>query len=157
VSKLESIPFDEITVGQTETYTKTITDTDIKLFAAVSGDINPVHLNEEFAKQTIFKGRIAHGMHTAGLISAALAMKLPGPGCIYLGQNLHFQRPVKIDDTITVHLKVLEKNEEKKQLTMETVAKNQNGKTVVSGTANLMPATEKVSIEMPELPAVTVN
>lgn len=154
---LSNIPFDEIVVGQTATYTKTVTDSDIRLFATATGDINPVHLDEEFAAQTLFKGRIAHGMLTAGLISAALATRLPGPGCVYLSQTLEFLRPVKIDDTVTVYLKVLEKDEEKKQLTVEAVAKNQKGKAVVSGTACLIAAVEKISIEVVEVVGVTVG
>jgi acyl dehydratase len=109
VKELENFTFDELTVGQTAEYSRTLGEDDIILFAAVSGDVNPVHLDEDFARTTMFRERIAHGMYTGGLISAALAMKLPGPGTIYLGQNLKFERPVKLGDTITVQLKVLEK------------------------------------------------
>ena len=105
---LENLTFDEITVGQAASYTRTVTEDDLLLFAAVSGDVNPVHLDEAFAAGTQFKGRIAHGMYTGGLISAAIAMTLPGPGTIYLGQDLRFERPVRIGDTITVQLTVLE-------------------------------------------------
>jgi acyl dehydratase len=157
VSKLENITFDEISIGQTATYTKTVTAQDLALFAVVSGDANPVHLDEEYASQTMFKGRIAHGMLTAGLISAALAMELPGPGTIYLGQSMRFQRPVRIGDVITVELKVLEKDDEKKFVKIETTALNQDGKPVVTGTADVMAPTEKVVIENPTLPSVSVN
>ena len=89
--ELGNFTYDEISIGQTARYSKVIEERDIQLFAAVSGDVNPVHLDAEFAGHTIFREPIAHGMYTGGLISAALAMKLPGPGTIYLGQNLKFE------------------------------------------------------------------
>jgi len=157
VSQLENFTFDELEVGQTATYSKTLTEDDLVLFAAVSGDVNPVHLDEGFASGTMFRERIAHGMYTGGLISAALAMKLPGPGTIYLGQTLKFERPVKLGDTITVNLKVLEKTAGKNRVTLETTAINQDGKTVVSGTATVMAPTAKASMEAPELPSISIN
>ena len=154
---LTNFTYDEITIGQTATYTKTCTEQDLLLFAAVSGDLNPVHLDEEFASKTRFKGRIAHGMYTAGLISAALALELPGPGSVYLGQNLKFQHPVTIGDEITVELTVTEKTDKRQTLTLETIAKNQSGKTVVSGTATVMAPPEKLSIEAKELPTISLG
>lgn len=106
--KLENIPFEELEVGTKDTLTCTLTEQDLLLFAKVSGDTNPVHLDEEFASTTQFEGRIAHGMLTASLISCALATKLPGSGGIYLGQELKFMRPVKVEDTVAVQLEVLE-------------------------------------------------
>jgi acyl dehydratase len=154
MSKLENITFDELAIGQTAEYSKTLSEADMILFAAVSGDINPLHLDAEYASTTMFRERIAHGMYTGGLISAALAMKLPGPGTVYLGQNMEFKRPVKLGDTITVHLEVLEKVAGKNIVTLSTTATNQEGKPVVTGTATIMAPTEKVRIEAPTLPGI---
>lgn len=152
MSQLENFTFDELSVGQRASYTRTITERDVRMFATVSGDVNPVHLDEEFAKGTQFKTRIAHGMFTAGLISAAIAMEMPGPGSIYLGQNLRFERPVRIGDTITIELTITEKTEGKNFVQIETIGRNQDGKTVVSGSANIMPPKEKMRIERPADP-----
>jgi len=157
VSTLENFTFEEIELGQTAEYSKTLTEDDLVLFAAVSGDVNPVHLDAEFARGTMFGERIAHGMYTGGLISAALAMKMPGPGTIYLGQNLKFERPVKLGDEITVHLKVLEKIEGKKFITLDTTATNQHGKTVVSGTATVLAPKQKTRMPAPALPAIEIR
>jgi 3-hydroxybutyryl-CoA dehydratase len=102
---------------------KTVTETDIILFAGVSTDINPVHLNEEFAKATPFKGRIAHGMLSAGFISAALANKLPGPGTIYLGQTLRFKAPVRAGDTVVATVTVREVVPERKRAVLESIVR----------------------------------
>ena len=117
---------------------------------------NPVHLDADFAANTPFKERIAHGMLTGAFISAALAMELPGPGTIYLGQTLRFRLPVKIGDTITVNLEVTEKRDDKKFVTLDCKAVNQKGKTVASGSAEVMAPGEKVAIERPDLPRVEV-
>jgi 3-hydroxybutyryl-CoA dehydratase len=97
---------DEITEGMSAVFSKTVTEADIVLFAGITGDTNPVHLDEEFARPTLFKGRIAHGMLTAGFISAVFGTKLPGPGCIYLSQSLKFKAPVKIGDTVKARVTV---------------------------------------------------
>lgn len=157
MSMMENFTFEEMTVGQSASYTRTVTEEDVLLFAAVSGDTNPVHLDEEFAAATQFKGRIAHGMYTAGLISAAIAMELPGPGTIYLGQELRFERPVRIGDTITVQLTITEKTEGRNFVKLQTVVSNQHGKVVVSGTANVMAPPHKMRIERPAAPRVTVT
>lgn len=157
MSTLSNYTFDEITIGQTATYSKTLTEQDITLFAAVSGDVNPVHLDETFAATTMFKQRIAHGMWTGALISAALALELPGPGCIYLGQSLSFRAPVMLGDEITVKLEVIEKDESKNKVTLSCEAINQKGKVVVKGTADVMAPTEKLSIAKPELPSITIG
>lgn len=149
---LENITFDEITIGQQATYSKTLTELDVALFAATSGDVNPVHLDEAYASTTMFKGRIAHGMWTGGLVSAALAMKLPGPGTIYLNQNLKFTAPVRIGDTITVELTVTAKREDRKFVTLDCQVRNQAGKTVASGVAEVIAPTEKLRLEAPKLP-----
>ncbi len=157
MSNLENFTYDEITIGQTATYSKTLTEDDLVLFAAVSGDVNPVHLDAEFAATTMFKERIAHGMWTGGVISAAIALELPGPGTIYLGQNLSFRAPVKVGDTITVTLEVTDKVDDKKFVTMKCTATNQHGKAVVKGEAQVMAPTEKVSMPAPALPSINIG
>ena len=119
--ELHGYYFEDLEVGMTEAYAKTLTEADIVLFAGISGDINPVHLNHEFASQTIFEGRIAHGMLTASFISAVIGTKLPGPGCIYLKQSLNFKAPVKTGDTITARVTIRELMAEKKRVVMDTV------------------------------------
>ena len=119
MSQISNYTFDEITIGQKASYSRVIGEKEIILFAAATGDINPVHLDAEFAAESIFKERIAHGMLTGGVISAALALVLPGPGCIYLGQSLRFQKPVKIGDELTAQLEVTAKREDKEILTLK--------------------------------------
>lgn len=111
---------EDLTVGQSASMAKTVTEADIILFSGVSTDVNPVHLNEEWAKTTMFKGRIAHGMLSAGFISAVLANKLPGPGTIYLGQNLKFKAPVRPGDTVRTVCTVKEITVEKKRVVLTT-------------------------------------
>ena len=154
---LDNFTYDEISVGQTATYSKTVTDRDIRLFAVISGDVNPVHLDEDYARTTPFQGRIAHGMITGALVSAALALKLPGPGTIYLGQNLSFRKPVYIGDTLTVALEVTEKRDDKRFIAIGCEVANQDGKVVATGDALVMAPTEKISMEAPPLPVVTVG
>lgn len=156
MSQLNNFTYDEITIGQKASYSKTITDTDVRLFAHVSGDVNPVHLDEDFAAGTQFKERIAHGMLTGAVISAAIAMELPGPGTIYLGQSLRFRLPVKLGDSITVDLEVTEKRDDKQFVTLDCKVFNQHAKLVASGTAEVMAPPEKLSIERPALPEVSV-
>lgn len=129
---------DEIKIGDKSSVTKTITETDVYLYAGITTDINPAHVNEEYAKNTMFKGRIAHGMLTAGLISAVLGTKLPGPGTIYLGQELKFTKPVKFGDTITAEVEVIEIIAEKNRLKLKTTCINQNGDTVLEGVATVL-------------------
>ena len=111
---------DEISMGQEAEFSKTVTEADIEMYAKVSGDVNPVHMDEDFAKTTIFKTRIAHGMLSAGFISAILGTKLPGPGCIYLSQSLKFLAPVMIGDTVTARATVTGIVPEKKRVTLKT-------------------------------------
>jgi acyl dehydratase len=154
---LENVTYDEIEIGQTATYTKTVSDQDLKLFALVSGDVNPVHMDEEFAKTTPFGGRIAHGMYTGALVSAALAMELPGPGTVYLNQSLKFKAPVMINDTITVNLEVTAKRDDRKFVTLDCKITNQHGKVVAAGEAMVIAPSEKMSIPAPTLPTVTLS
>jgi len=124
-----------VSTGEMASLTKTVTEADIALFAGVTGDFNPLHIDREFAKRTRFGERIAHGFLSAGLISAVLGTKLPGPGSIYLRQSLNFHKPVKIGDTITAIVKVTAYNEEKRIVTLETNCYNQDGVMVLSGEA----------------------
>src|SRR5690554_2478729 len=109
MSMLENRTYEELSVGDTASVTHLVSERDLILFATVSGDVNPVHLDEEFAAATPFKGRIAHGMLSGALISAAIACELPGPGSIYIGQELSFLRPVRLGDDIRIELEILEK------------------------------------------------
>ena len=128
----------DLTIGMSASTSKTITDADIVLFSGISMDTNPAHLDEEYAKKTQFGGRIAHGMLSAGLISAVLGNKLPGPGTIYLGQTLKFRAPVRAGDTVTATVTVKEINLEKNRAVLETVCKvGDTG--VIEGEATTMP------------------
>ena len=129
----------ELSVGETAEFAKTISETDIYLYAGITGDMNPAHINEEFASNTAFKGRIAHGMLSAGFISAILGNQLPGPGTIYLKQELKFTSPVYMGDTITARVEVSEVLIEKKKVKLKTTCVNQDGKTVLDGEAQVMP------------------
>ena len=112
---------EDLEIGMTDFYSRTITEADIVIFAGVSGDLNPVHLNREFAEQTQFGGTIAHGMLTAALISTVVGTKLPGPGAIYMSQNLRFTAPVKAGDTITAVATVTDVNVTKRRCALETI------------------------------------
>jgi acyl dehydratase len=122
-------------VGDTASLTRSISMDEIGQFAKVSGDVNPVHVDEEFAKKTRFGGRIAHGMWTAALISAVLGTKLPGPGTIYLNQTLAFKGPVQPGEAITATVKVLKVREDKRIVTLETYCENEKGRRILEGEA----------------------
>lgn len=130
-------------VGDSAEITKTIDQSDIDAFARVTGDQNPVHLDEEFAKTTRFRRRIAHGMLTASLISAVLANKLPGEGSVYLGQTLQFVAPVFPGDEVTARVTVKEIREDKPIVKLETICVNQRGEVVVRGEATVLAADER--------------
>jgi 3-hydroxybutyryl-CoA dehydratase len=128
---------EDLKPGMSASFGKTVTDADIVMFAGISGDTNPVHLDQTFAEQTPFKARIAHGMLSAGFISAVLGTKLPGPGAIYMSQNLRFKAPVKIGDTVTATCTVTEVIPEKRRAVLSTICKV--GETVViEGEAMIM-------------------
>ncbi len=129
--------FEDLAIGMSASFAKTVTEADIAAFAGLSGDFNPVHVNEEFAKTTMFKGRIAHGMLSAAFISTVLGMRLPGPGCIYVAQSLKFKAPVHIGDTVTARVEVLSTAPEKKFVTLKTTC-SVAGKIVIDGEATLM-------------------
>src|SRR6056297_1474252 len=128
---------DELNVGDFEIFQKTISESDVYLYAGITGDFNPAHLNEQAAKETIFKGRIAHGLLTAGLISAVLGTKLPGPGTIYLDQSLSFKKPVYFGDTITAKVTITKKLNDKNIVFCETICFNQNNQVVLTGIAKV--------------------
>ena len=142
---IENITYDELSIGQSARLLRTLTLEDIQAFAAVSGDTNPAHLDPEYANDTMFHGVIAHGMWGGALISALLGTKFPGPGTIYLQQDLHFSRPVRIGDTLAVVATVLSKDDEKKRVELECVVQNQNGEKVLHGTARIIAPTQKIS------------
>ena len=132
----------EMKVGDSASMAKTISESDVYLFAGNTGDHNPAHVNEHASSKTAFGGRIAHGILSAGLISAVLAMRLPGPGTIYLGQELKFTKPVRFGDTVTATCTVSELLPEKNIARLDTTCTNQNGDVVIKGMATVMPPKE---------------
>ena len=129
--------FEDLQVGTTASFSKTVTDADIVLFAGVSGDTNPVHIDEEYASATMFKGRIAHGMLTAAFLSAVLGARMPGPGAVYLSQSLRFRAPVRIGDTVRATATVTALDAKRRRATLETIC-TVAGKVVVDGEAVVM-------------------
>ncbi len=156
MTQVTNTPYESLEVGQKATFSKTVEERDIQLFAAMSGDHNPVHLDAEFAKATMFKERIAHGMFSGALISAAVACELPGPGTIYLGQSMRFTAPVKLGDTLTVRLEVLEKLP-KFRVRMATRVFNQNDELVVDGEAEILAPRKAQTVELTKLPPITIG
>lgn len=130
--------YDEIQVGDQASLTKTITDEDVINFAKLTGDVNPIHILDSFAKTTMFKERIAHGMLVSSFISTILGTKLPGKNTIYLSQNVSFRAPVKIGDTLRVVAEVIKKRDDKKIITLQTNIYNQSDDIVVEGTATIL-------------------
>jgi 3-hydroxybutyryl-CoA dehydratase len=130
--------FEALQVGQAAEFRKTVTEADVVLYAGITGDLNPVHLDQVEAERSMFGGRIAHGMLSAGLISAVLGMKLPGPGTVYLEQSLRFVRPVRIGDTVTARAEVLELVPAKRRVRLATTCSNQDGDVVLKGEALVM-------------------
>lgn len=153
-TQITNLTIDEINVGDTATYSRLVTEREVELFAAVSGDHNPVHLDPEYAATTQFGECIAHGMLTGAFVSAAIAMELPGPGTIYLGQNLQFRAPVLLGDTVTVFLEVIEKHETKPWLKLSTTVKNQDDKEIARGEASVMAPAKKETVTVVPPPAV---
>ncbi|WP_419468802.1 bifunctional enoyl-CoA hydratase/phosphate acetyltransferase [Azospirillum brasilense] len=153
---IENVTFEEIQIGQQASLSRRLTMSDIELFATVSGDINPAHLDEEYAADSQFHKVIGHGMWSGSLISAVLGTLLPGPGTIYMGQDLRFKRPVGLGDVITVTVTAKEKHAEKNIVVFDCVARNQDGKEVVSGLAEVIAPTRKVRRAAHELPQVQV-
>lgn len=127
---------DSFEIGMSATYSQTITDADIKLFAGISGDNNPVHMSNEFAKESKFGRRIAHGLLSASFFSAIFGTKLPGPGCVYVSQNLKFLRPVYLDDTVNASVIITAIDKKKRRLFFETICRVKDKK-VISGEAEI--------------------
>ena len=136
---MKGITINEMKIGDSASFTKTVTDTDVYMFAGITGDFNPAHVNQVEAEKGMFGKRIAHGMLSAGFISAVLGTMLPGPGTIYMGQELRFTKPVAIGDTITATVTVAEMIIEKNRVILDTVCTNQNGEIVIKGKATVMP------------------
>lgn len=136
---MKGLSINEISIGDKASFEKTITETDVYLFAGVTGDMNPAHINERAASETMFKTRIVHGALSAGLVSAVLGMQLPGPGTIYLSQNSKFKAPVHFGDTIKAEVEVVEKIVERNRVRLRTTCTNQDGVIVLDGEALVMP------------------
>ncbi|GAA0179110.1 MaoC family dehydratase [Clostridium sediminicola] len=136
---MKGLTIKELNIGDKDFFEKTVTETDVYLYSGVTGDLNPAHINQREAENSMFKGRIVHGMLTAGFISAVLGMKLPGPGTIYLGQELKFTAPVRFGDTIKAEVEVIEKIEEKNKIKLNTICTNQDGVVVLKGIATVIP------------------
>jgi len=130
--------YDQICVGDSAEFSKTFSESDIYLYAGISGDFNPAHVNEDYAQKSFFKTRIAHGMLSAGLISAVIGTQLPGPGSIYMQQTLFFMAPVHMGDTVTARVEVVEKID-KKKVRLKTICINQNEVIVLEGEAMVSP------------------
>ena len=149
---LENHMFSEIKVGNTASLQRQVTQRDIQLFASVSGDVNPAHVDAQYARSSRFHGIIAHGMLGASLISTLLGTRFPGPGTIYLGQSLQFLKPVHIGDVLTVRVTVTSMDAARHRLVLDTSCVNQLGETVISGAAEVMAPTEKLRIQRTDLP-----
>lgn len=154
---IENRTFDEIKVGDTASLVRTLSRADIELFAIMSGDVNPAHVDEEYARSDMFHKIVAHGMWGASLISTLLGTKLPGPGTIYLGQTLNFLHPVTVGDTITITVKVVEMDRKEHHVTFDCQCTNQRNEVVISGYANVIAPTEKVRRPRAVLPEVHLH
>ena len=152
--RIENVPFAELRIGQHARLTRHVTQDTIEDFARSTGDVNPAHLDEEYARGTRFGGVIAHGMWSGALISAVLGTLLPGPGTIYLEQSLRYRRPVRPGDTLTAMVTVAALDAERQRVELECEVVNQHGDAVVRGTASVLAPTEKMSRPRPVLEVV---
>ena len=141
---MKCLVMSEIEVGQKASLTQEITEGNVLIFAGVTGDLNPAHISEEYARQTKFKKRIAHGLLSVSLIAAALGTELPGAGSVYVSQDVKFKAPVFIGDSITAELEVIAKDVERNRITLKTICTNESGQVVIEGQAVTMPYREKV-------------
>jgi len=153
---LRNRTFDEIAIGDRASIERTLTAADIQLFAAMSGDINPQHIDFEFAASTRFHGVIAHGMWGAALISAVLGTRLPGPGAVYVGQTLKFHAPIRVGDTLTISVTVTSRDEATHCVVLDCQCTNQDGQTVISGEATVFAPTERIERPRGTLPQVRI-
>ena len=154
---LENRTFAEINIGDSASITRTVSKKDIQVFAVMSGDVNPAHLDEEYAAGSMFKKVIAHGIWTGGLISAVLGTKLPGPGAIYMSQSFKFLKPVGIGDTLIATVTVTAKDPEKKTVTLDCTCTNQDNKKVLLGEAMVLAPQEKITRKVVALPTVELS
>jgi acyl dehydratase len=154
---IENRTFDEIEVGESAALERTLSWRDIELFAVMSGDVNPAHVDPEYARSDIFHGIVAHGMWGASLISTLIGTRLPGPGTIYLEQTLVFRHPVSIGDTMTVSVTVASKDPKRHRVVLDCRCVNQQGETVIDGTAKVLAPTEKVRRPEVALPMVVLR
>ncbi|KIZ40246.1 MaoC/PaaZ C-terminal domain-containing protein, partial [Rhodopseudomonas palustris] len=157
MEQIENRTFDEIRVGDTASLVRTLSYQDIELFAIMSGDVNPMHVDADFAKSDQFHQVIAHGMWGGALISTLLGTQLPGPGTIYLDQSLRFRHPVRLGDTVTVTVQVTEKAETKHKVLLDCRATNQRGEEVIVGIAEVIAPLEKISRPRVLLPEVDLH
>ena len=154
---IENRTYGEIQVGDSATLTRTLKPQDIQLFAIMSGDVNPAHVDPEYAHSSMFHEVIAHGMWGGALISTVLGTEFPGPGTIYIGQTLRFSRPVKVGDTITIKITCKQKFDHNKHIIFDCLCTNQDGLKVISGEAEVLAPSEKIKRERFELPEVTIS
>lgn len=154
MNTIENRTFDEIAIGERATLRRVLSFRDIELFAVMSGDVNPAHVDPEFAKDDMFHKLIAHGMWGGALISTVLGTELPGPGTIYLSQTLRFRRPVAVGDSVTVNVTATSKDEARHRITFACEAKNQRDEVVIEGTAEVIAPTEKIKRPRIHLPKV---
>lgn len=131
--------YDQLNIGDSATFTKTISEGDVYLFAGITGDLNPAHMDAVSAAEGMFKQRIAHGMLSGSFISTVIGMQLPGPGSIYVGQTLSFRAPVFFGDTLTAKAEIIEKLEQRQWVKLKTTVTNQDGKLVIDGEATVIP------------------
>lgn len=143
-----STTYDQLELGASATFTREVTEGDVRAFATLSGDTNPIHLDEDYARTTQFEGRIVHGALTSAHISAALATTMPGPGTIYIEQQVRFRRPVRIGDALTTTVTVTEKVDAKGFVRLSTIVTNQKGEKVAVGEAVVMPPKEPITVEL---------
>lgn len=154
---IDNVTFDEMVIGQCASLQRTLTHQDIQLFAVMSGDVNPAHVDPDYARQSMFHEIIGHGMWGGALISTVLGTQLPGPGTIYLRQSLRFSRPVTPGDTVTVSVTVKEKVPGKRRVIFDCMASNQHGETVISGEAEVLAPAEKVHRQRVAMPVVHLD
>jgi len=154
---IENHTFDELQPGDTASLVRTLSFEDIEIFAIMSGDVNPAHVDKDFAKSDMFHKVVAHGMWGGALISTVLGTELPGPGTIYVNQSLHFRRPIGVGDTITVTVTVAKKIGETHRVILDCRATNQNGEDVITGTAEVIAPTEKISRPRAALPVIELH
>ncbi|AMQ28955.1 TPA: bifunctional enoyl-CoA hydratase/phosphate acetyltransferase [Legionella pneumophila] len=154
---LENVTFDELTVGRQASLSKTLTQDDINLFAAMSGDVNPAHMDPVFAQSDIFHGIVGHGMWSGSLISTLLGTIIPGPGTIYLKQDIQFKKPVRLGDTLTITIIVKDKGANKPRVIFNCKGVNQHGETVIEGLATVLAPTKKVRVARTHLPSIEIH